>query len=121
MAVTVSDVEALDSMGWDQLDNAKKQALLDIAESEAQSLYGGDLSTFSEIEGSTDDFIKYLAAHKWELAEGGETQSESSSGGSVNYNTVTGESTDTLEQTRYGREALKYIREGMSVSFVTTY
>jgi hypothetical protein len=121
MAPTVSDVEALSSMSWENFDQSKKQELLDMAEREADQLYAGNVSTLPEIEGDRDDFIKLLAAHKWELAEGGEAQSESNTGGSVNYNTVTGDTIDNLSQTRYGREAESYLRNSASIGFVTTY
>ena len=118
MAVTIEDVENLDSRGWTQLSNDKKQYLLEQAEREANTLYSGRLSTVSEIEGALEDFISNLSAHKWEQAEGGEAQSESSQGGSVNYNTVSGEPLNDLASTRYGRTCLRYLRQGASISVV---
>jgi hypothetical protein len=121
MPPTVSEVESLSSKGWNSLDSTKKQELLDMAEREANELYSGQVSTLPEIEGDTDDFIRHLAAHKWTLAEGGEAQSESNTGGNVSYNTVTGENLDNLSQTRFGREAKSYLRDESSISVVTTY
>lgn len=118
--VTVSEVESLSSTGWQHLDDAKKQDMIDMAERRADNMYGGQASTLSIIEGNRDDFIKLLSAHLWELSEGGEAQSESSTGGSVNYNTVTGDTLDSLTQTRYGREALEYLDRG-GVGIVRTY
>lgn len=112
MAVAIEDVEKLDSKSWSQLPDSHKTEMLNIAENRADTMYGGDASTLSIIEGNRDDFVKYLTAHLWELAEGGEAQSESSTGGSVNYNTVTGETMNSLTQTRYGREALEYLDRG---------
>jgi hypothetical protein len=112
MAVTISDVEKLDSKSWSQLPDSHKTEMLNIAQRRADNQYGGDASTLSIVEGSRDDFVKWLAAHLWELAEGGEAQSESGAGGSVNYNTVTGETFDDLGQTRYGRVAREYVDRG---------
>lgn len=121
MAVSVSDVENLDSMGWQSLGSTQKQDLLEIAEREADSIYSGDTSTISILEGNRDDFIKYLAAHKWEQAEGGEAQSENAGGGSVTYNTVTGDVLKGLSETRFGRTAMEYLRSEQSFGIVRTY
>lgn len=120
MAPTVSEVESLSSTGWNSLEDSKKEDLLDMAERQASTIHEGRVSTITIIEGDTDDFIKFLAAHLWELAEGGESQSESSTGGSINYNTVTGEVPNGLSETRYGRQALEYIRDDQGIGFVTT-
>jgi len=109
--VSVSDVEALDSLGWENLDATKKQALLDDAKTEANTIYTGRYARFPTIDGDRDIFIKNLAAHKWELAEGGEPTTESAGGGSVSYNTVTGDAINSLQQTRFGRTALKHVRD----------
>ena len=116
--ISVSDVEALSSKGWQQLSDSKKEVLVQKAESETELLYSGRLSTISEIEGAVDDFAASLAAHHFTQAEGGEAQSESSQGGSVNYNTVTGEGINDLSTTRYGRTCLRYLRRGASISVV---
>ena len=121
MTPTIAEVESLSNMGWQGLDDTLKQDLLDISEREADTIYSGQTSTLSILEGNRDDFIKYLAAHKWEQAEGGEAQSENAGGGSVTYNTVTGEIPKGLSETRYGRTALEYIRDEMSISVVRTY
>jgi len=120
MAVTISDVEMQSSMGWDQLPDQNKQHLLDQAEREVTDLYSGRVSTLSEIEGNKDDLVELVAAHKFELASGGEAQSESATGGSVNYNTVTGEIPNGWSETRYGRQALEYIRDETGFSMVRT-
>jgi hypothetical protein len=121
MAVTRADVEKLDSKSWSQLPDNHKDELLNIAERQASDIYGGDVSTLSIIEGNRDDFVKYLAAHLWELAEGGEAQSESSTGGSVNYNTVTGNPMSSLTETRFGRVAQEYVRDESGIGLVRTY
>lgn len=120
MAPTIAEVESLDAKGWNSLDDTKKQDLLDMAERQANQLHEGRVSTLSIIDGDQDDFIKFLSAHLWTLAEGGEAQSESATGGSVNYNTVTGEVPNGLSETRYGRQALEYIRDDQGIGFVTT-
>lgn len=121
MPPTVSEVEKLSATSWNSLGSQHKQDLLDIAEREANSIYSGQVSTLPTIEGDKDDFIRYLAAHKFEQAEGGEAQSESNTGGSVSYNTVTGEVINDLSQTRYGRTAREYLRDESSIGIVRTH
>lgn len=121
MAVTIDDVEALDSTGWTQLTDSKKQELLDIAERQINGPLSARVSTLPTVIGDQDDALKFLAAHYWELAEGGESQSESSQGGNVNYNTVTGEWSDGLSETRYGRTLRDtYLRDKLGIGMVTT-
>jgi len=76
MTVTVSDVEALESKGWQSLDSTTKQDLLDDAKAERDTLYSGRVARTPILDGDEEVFIKNLTAHKWELAEGGEAQSE---------------------------------------------
>lgn len=118
--VTRSEVEDLRADGWQALDGTKKDNLIDIATRQVDDLYSGRVATLGEIEGDTDDLKKLVSAHLFELAEGGEAQSESSTGGSVNYNTVTGETYAGWSETRYGRQALEYIRDEQSIGLVTT-
>jgi len=118
--VTIDDVEMHSSTGWSQLPDANKTHLLEQAEREVTDLYSGRVSTLAEIEGNKDDLVELVTAHKWELAEGGEAQSESATGGSVNYNTVTGEIPNSWSETRFGRQALEYIRDSQGISMVTT-
>jgi len=120
MTVTIDDVEDLASNSWSQLDPEKKQALLNQAESATDMVYGGRVSRLNQIEGERDYFIQNLAAHYYELAEGGEAQSESATGGSTSYNTVTGETQSNLTETRYGRICRDYLRNQQSVAIVRT-
>jgi hypothetical protein len=115
---TISDVEALSSTGWSQLNDTKKQALLDDAIEETDTLYTDRYARLPTLEGSRSIFIKNLTAHKWEIAEGGEAQSESNQGGNVSYNTVTGDAIQHLQQTRYGREALNHVRDRQGIGIV---
>jgi hypothetical protein len=123
MAVSVSDVESWSSTGWTQLDGGtRKQDLLD----KAKSIVDGQLSTrqsnFSTLEGDRDEAVELLAAHFYEIAEGGESQSENSQGGSVSYNTVTGEWQNSLTETRYGRILSDmYLRDRQGLGLVRTY
>jgi hypothetical protein len=119
--VTVSDVEALSSTGWTQLSSSKKTALLDTAESIVNGQLSVDQATFSTIEGDPEEAKKWLAAHFYELAEGGEAQSESTQGGNVSFNTVTGEWMSSLSETRYGRTLDDlYLRNRGGLAIVTT-
>lgn len=120
MAVTNQDVEKLSSTGWSKLEDDKKTELREIAERQKDALYTDRVSTLPELVGNSDDFVKFLSAHLYELAEGGEAQSESATGGSVNYNTVTGDLLSTLTETRYGRVANSMLRNQASVGLVRT-
>lgn len=122
MAPTIDDVELLSSQGWQgTFEPQEIQDIIDFAEREVKGLYGGRVATLSETEGDLDDLIALVAAHKLELAEGGEAQSESATGGSVNYNTVTGENLMGWSETRYGRQALDYLRQLQSIGIVKTH
>jgi hypothetical protein len=122
MAITTQDVEALSSTGWTQLADSKKQTLLEQAENAVDTLYSGRTSNYPELEGDRDDATMWLAAHMWELAEGGETGSESGTGGSVTYNTVTGEWQSSLSETRYGRFFRdNYLGNEQSTGIVRSY
>lgn len=116
---TISDVEALGSTGWKQLSDTKKQALLDDAIAETDSIYTERVSTLPTLDGDRTVFIKNLAAHKWELAEGGEVQSESSTGGSTNYQSSNPE--DYLTLTRYGETAIRHLRDEQSIGVVRSH
>ena len=119
MAVTVQDVERLDANGWKSLSDDRKQALLDDAETEYATMYDARNSRFPTLVGDKDVFIKNLAAHKFELAEGGEASSEGGQGGSTSY--VTGQADEYLTLTRYGKTALRHVRYDESIAIVRNY
>jgi len=104
-------VETLSKVGWTNLADDKKDALIRQAIGEANTLYTGRYSRLPTLDGDAEIFRLNLAAHKMELAQGGEAQSESNGGGNVSYNTVTGDQMSDLQNTRYGRTALKHVRD----------
>ena len=118
---TISDVESLSSTGWDQLNQDKKEDLLDDAIQETATLYSDRVARMPTLDGDRTIFIKNLAAHKYTLAEGGEAQSESNQGGNVSYNTVTGDAIENLQQTRYGREALNHVRDQQGIGIARSF
>lgn len=121
MAVTVADVESLSATGWEQLDSSKKTDLLDIAQTLIDGQLSSQQSRFSTIEGNRDHATTLMAGHLFELAEGGEAQSEGSQGGNISYNTVTGEWQSSLSETRYGRTLSDlYLRDRQSLGIVRT-
>lgn len=122
MAVSRADVESLDSKSWTNLDNTKKDDLLSDAEAEVNTLYSDQVSTLPTIEGDTDVFTKNLAAHKWELAEGGEATSESNTGGNVSYNLGNpNEVYMYLSQTRFGKTCIGHLGGRSGIGLVRTY
>ena len=118
-SVTVSDVESLENKGWQSLDASKKSDLLADAEQEYKDLYSGRLARNSVNRTTEDLLVKYLAAHKFELAEGGEAQSESQTGGNTSYNVANPET--YLELTRYGQTVLDYLNQRQQVSIVRSF
>lgn len=100
-------------------ETSKAEQLIEAAERMAQDLYGDAILFTSEQQGNAKDFVILLACHKWALREG-EPQSESQAGGSVTYNTVTGEVQDSLSQTKWGREALGYLGDQPNISVFKT-
>ena len=119
MAVTVTDVENYGAKGWQQLDPDVKTELLDHAEKLIQNQFNDRVATLPTLIGDQDNATKLLTAHLWELAEGGEAQSESGEGGNVTYNTVTGETINSLTETRYGRMFSDlYLRDRMGIGVV---
>jgi hypothetical protein len=119
MSVTIADVESLDATGWSQMDQAVKEEALERAKRLLDNQFSDKVATLPTFVGSRDDGLKLLTAHLIELAQGGEAQSESSEGGSVTYNTVTGEPLDSLSETRYGREFQDfYLRDRLGIGVI---
>jgi len=112
-------VEKVSSTGFAQLSDGRKDELIRQALGERDTLYSDMMSRLPTLDGDSEVFTVNLAAHKWTLAEGGEAQSESGEGGSVNYSTNAGE--DYLEQTRYGKTALRHVFQDNSIAVVRTY
>lgn len=112
------DVENLSSTGFKQLSDTKKNWLIREAIGEASTLYTGKYSRLPTVDGDAETFRLSLAAHKMTIAEGGEAQSESNAGGNVSYNTVTGDAISDLQHTRYGRTALKHVRDRQGIGIV---
>ena len=117
-SVTVDDVENYGSTNWRQLDADVKDEMFELAQSLIDNQFSKQVSTLPNFRGNRGFGLKLLTAHLWEMAEGGEAQSESSEGGSVTYNTVTGDPVDSLQETRYGRifrDQFLFDEQGISV------
>jgi hypothetical protein len=112
-------VERLSSTGWKQLSDGRKDELIRSAIAERDTLFEGRMSRLDVTDGDAEYFTLYVAAHKWELAEGGQAQSESGEGGSVSYQS--GGVDDYLSLTRYGKTALRYVWEDDSISAIRSY
>ena len=118
-SITVDDVEQLDATNWQQLDPDVKSAELERAKRMIQDQFTDRISTLPTLIGDAGDATKLLTAHFWELTTGGEAQSESSEGGSVTYNTVTGDSLNSLTETRYGRQfSDHHLRDRLGIGVV---
>ncbi len=112
-------VEQLSSTGFTQLSDSRKDELIRESLGERDTLYSDRMSRLPTLDGDAEVFSLNLAAHKWQLAEGGEAQSESGEGGSVNYNTSAGE--EYLNLTRFGETALRHVWMDSSISALRTY
>lgn len=112
-------VEDGSSTGWTQLADDKKDELIREALGERDTLYSGRMSRLPTLDGDAEVFSLNLARHKWELAEGGEAQSESGEGGSVNYRG--GNIEEYLELTRYGETALRHVWQDNSIAAVRSW
>ena len=120
-SITVSDVEHVSSTGWDQLNDDKKTYLLGKAKRKIRGQWSRRQSNINTIEGDRVDATILAAAHAFEIAEGGEAQSQSSQGGNVSFNTVTGEWYESLSETRFGRELRDdYLMDQQGISMVRT-
>ena len=115
----IEQVEYLSSTGWTQLSRERKSEAIRSAIAERDTLYTDRMSRLPTLDGDAEVFSLNLAAHKMELAQGGEAQSESGEGGSVSY--TTGNVEDYLTLTRYGKTALRHIWEDSSIAIVRSY
>ncbi|QAS68859.1 HK97 gp6-like/SPP1 gp15-like head-tail connector [Haloferax tailed virus 1] len=116
----ISQVENLSSTGWVNTSRERKAEAIRSAIAERDTLYSGNMSRLPTLDGDAEYFTLYLSAHKIQLFEGGEAQSESGEGGSVSYSTGGGGEKD-LQKTRYGRMALEYVWEDNSIAALRTY
>ena len=115
----ISDVENLSSTGFSQLSRSRKVRAIRDALGERETIYHNDMARFPTLDGEAETFLLNLAAHKMELAEGGEPQSESGEGGSTSYNQGNPES--YLDLTRFGRTAKRHVRNEESVGIVRSW
>ncbi|QLG62828.1 hypothetical protein [Halorarum salinum] len=116
--VEVDDIQAVYGEQEPALSTDKKQELADMAGRIRTTVFGGRVTRQSELEGNPDDFEAYLGAHLWEIAEGGEAQSQSQTGGSVNFQHLQTNVESTLSETRYGRVCLMMLRSNASIGIV---
>jgi len=107
------------STGWTQLSDGRKDELIREAIAERDTLYSDRMSRLPTLDGDAEIFTLNLSRHKWELAEGGEAQSESGEGGSVSYQS--GGVEDYLSLTRYGKTALRYVWEDNSLAAIRSH
>ena len=115
----IDDVDDLSKTGWSNTSRSRKVSAVREAIAERDTLYSRRMSRLPTLEGDAEVFTNNLAAHKLEIREGGEAQSESGEGGSVSYQT--GQVEDYLTMTRYGRTALRHIRMDESVAAIRSW
>jgi len=116
--ITVSDVQDVYGDQSPSFGTAQQSELTDIAERLTDNVFDKRLARDPQIETSNDDFAAFLAAHLWEIAEGGEASSQSNSGGSVNFNHLQTNVEQNLSETRYGRVCMMMMDDGASTGIV---
>lgn len=116
--ISTSDVQAVYGDQSPSFDSAQQDQLVQIAQNITDDVFSGRVTHQSEVEGDREDFTAYLGAHLWEIAEGGEANSQSQSGGSVNYQHLQTNLESTLSETRYGRICLMMMRTKSSIGIV---
>lgn len=116
--ITVKDVENVYGEQAPSLDTAKRKSLTAVAENLTEDVFGGRQTRQDEIEGDESDFTAFLAAHLWEIAEGGEPNSQSMTGGSVNVQHLQTDIESTLSETRFGRICLMMTRNRTNTAIV---
>jgi hypothetical protein len=119
LPVTVADVELYSALRYAQLEDEVKNRLLLTAKGLIENQYTDRTSTLPTLIGDKDIATELLAAHLFELAEGGEAQSEGGEAGSVTFNTMPGETLNSLTETRHGRLFQDlFLRDRMGISVV---
>jgi len=115
----IEQVDNLSSTGWTQLSRGRKAELVRNALGERDTLYSQRMSRLPTLQGDAEVFSLNLSAHKFELASGGEAQSESGEGGSVSYQSS--QSDEYLSLTRYGETALRHVDYDQSIGIVRSW
>lgn len=112
----IDQVSKLSSTGFTQLGRERKAQAIRSSLGERDTLYSDKMSRLPTLDGDAEVFLLNLAAHKMELAEGGEATNESGQGGNASFNS--GQVEDYLTLTRFGRTAKRHIRNEESLSAV---
>ena len=115
----IAQMETLSSTGWSQLSRERKSEAIRSAIAERDTLYSGRMSRLPTLDGDAEVFTLNLAAHKCQIAEGGQPQSESGEGGSTSYATNAGE--EYLQLTHFGETALRHVWQDNSISAIRSY
>lgn len=115
---TPSDIK--DELGPTGVSDAAIQKVIDRSKRLKDTVFSGRVRAQGEIEGNQDDFWFYLACHLVTIDEGGETGTESQSGGSVSFAHLSPQGDRALNETRYGRTAQLYLRDELSIGVEKT-
>ena len=77
-------------------DEDRINTIIETAERYVGDLLDDAILRRANLRGNRKDINIWMACHMIQLSEGGETGSQSSSAGNITYNTVTGETQETL-------------------------
>jgi hypothetical protein len=118
VSITASDVQEIYGEQTTSLDPGKQDALVQVAERLTENVFDGRVSRFTEIEGDTEDFTKYVAAHLWEIAERKRLNNEFQTGFSADVEGMRSDPESALSGTPYGNIALTMLRGRASIGIV---
>jgi len=116
--ISITDVQDVYAAAEPSFGAAQQDNLIGVAERLTDNVFDERLAATPQIETANSDFAAYLAAHLWELAEGGEAASQSESGGSVNFNHLQTNVQSNLSETRYGRVCLMMMDDAASTGII---
>lgn len=122
VTITNDEVQAVFGEKEPGLSEPKQTAQREIAERYTDQVRNGRVSTLSEIEGSEEDFAKYVAAHLWHISTGRSLNQEFQTGNTNPIEPLRTNPRDALAGTIYGETALMIAGgERGSIGIVRSY
>ena len=116
VSITVTEVEEV--FGENDPNVPDKQALVTIAENLTDQVFGGRVTTNAEVEGSEEDFTKYLAAFLWNQTAGRSLNEEFQTGNADVVSRTKSEPRSALAGDPYGEVCLLYLRDRQSIGII---
>jgi len=118
VSITTNEIQEVYGEQEVSLDTAKQEALRDIAERLTESVFGGRVSRFGEIEGDNADFARYLGAYLWNVAERKRLNNEFQTGFTEDVQSIQSNPESALSGNPYGEVCLLMLRGNSSIGIV---